>query len=86
MNSNADGRGHTLETGKPVRVGGTVGEGSISLPLSSPADIRRFHLEQALHALEDALILLDSRWAEGIEISALERVRNDLAVVVRLAA
>ena len=86
MNSNADGRGHTLETGEPVRDGGTVGEGSISLPLSSPADIRRFHLEQALHALEDALILLDSRWAEGIEISALERVRNDLAVVVRLAA
>ena len=75
-----------LETGKPVRDSGIVGEGSISLPLSSPADIRRFHLEQALHALEDALILLDSRWAEGIEISALERVRNDLAVVVRLAA
>ncbi len=75
-----------LETGEPVRDSGIVGEGSISLPLSSPADIRRFHLEQALHALEDALILLDSRWAEGIEISALERVRNDLAVVVRLAA
>jgi len=86
MNSNADGRGHMLETGEPVRDSGIVGEGSISLPLSSPADIRRFHLEQALHALEDALILLDSRWAEGIEISALERVRNDLAVVVRLAA
>jgi hypothetical protein len=86
MNSNTDGRGHKLETGESVRVGGTVGVGSISLPLSSPADLRRFHLEQALHALENALILLDRRWAEGIEISALERVRDDLAVVLRLAA
>jgi len=86
MNSNADGRGHMLETGEPVRDSGIVGEGSISLPLSSPADIRRFQLEHALDALENALILLDKRWAEGIEISALERVRNDLAVVVRLAA
>ncbi len=74
-----------LETGKPVRDSGIVGEGSISLPLSSPADIRRFQLEHALDALENALILLDKRWAEGIEISALERVRDDLAVVLRLA-
>lgn len=85
MNSNTDGRGHTLETGKPVRVGGSVGEGSTSLSLSSPADIRRFHLEHALRAIENALILLDSRPAEGIELSALERVRDDLAVVLRLA-
>jgi hypothetical protein len=85
MNSNTDGRGHTLETGKPVRVGGTVGAGSTSLPLSSPADIRRFQLEHALRAIENALILLDSRPTEGIELSALERVRDDLAVVLRLA-
>ena len=84
MNLNTDGRGHTLETGKPVRVGGAVGAGSIPLPLSSPAGIRRFRLEHALHALENALILLDSRPVEGIEISALERVRDDLAVVLRL--
>jgi len=86
MNSNTDGRGHTLEAGEPVRVGGTVGAGSIPLPLSSPADIRRFQLEHALRAIENALILLDSRPAEGVEISALERVRDDLAVVLRSAA
>ncbi len=83
---NTDGRGHTLEIGTPVRVGGTVGVGSTSLPLSSPADIRRFQLEHALRAIENALILLDSRPAEGIELSALERVRDDLAVALRMAA
>jgi len=86
MNSHTDGRGHTLEAGEPVRVGGSVGVGSIPLPLSSPADIRRFRIEHALRAIEDALILLDGRPAEGVEISALERVRDDLAVVLRLAA
>jgi hypothetical protein len=75
-----------LATGKPVRVGGAVGGGSIPLPLSSPADIRRFRVEHALHAIENALILLDSEPAEGVEISALERIRDDLAVVLRLAA
>jgi hypothetical protein len=84
MNSNTDGRGHTLETGKPVRVGGTVGVGSASLPLSSPADIRRFQLAHALRAIENALILLDGRTTEGVEISALERIRDDLAILVRL--
>jgi len=83
MNSNTDGRGHKLETGKPVRVGGTVGVGSTSLPLSSPADIRRFRVAQALKSIENALILLDSTPAEGVEISALERVRDDLSVVLR---
>ena len=86
MNSNTDGRGHTLETGKPVRVGGTVGAGSTPLSLSSPADIRRFQFEHALRAIENALILLDGRTTEGVEISALERIRDDLAVLVRLAA
>lgn len=85
MNLNTDGRGHTLETGKPVRVGGTVGEGSTSLPLSSPADIRRFQFEHALRAIENALILLDGRTTEGVEIAALERIRDDLAILVRLA-
>jgi len=85
MNSNTDGRGHTLETGKPVRVGGAVGAGTSPLPNSSPADIRRFCLEHALRSIENALILLDGRTTEGVEISALERVRDDLAIVARLA-
>jgi hypothetical protein len=51
-----------------------------------PADLRRFRLEHALQALEDALILLDTRPAEAIELSALERVRDDLDVLVRATA
>jgi len=71
-----------LETGTPVRVDGSVGGGS-RLSLTSPADIRRFRVAQALKSIENALILLDSRPAEGVEISALERVRDDLGVVLR---
>jgi hypothetical protein len=48
-----------------------------------PADIRRFRLDHALQAIENALILLDGRPAEAIEISALERVRDDLAILLR---
>jgi hypothetical protein len=50
---------------------------------SSPTDIRSFRLAKALQAIEDALLLLESRPAEGIEISALERVRDDLTVLLR---
>lgn len=53
---------------------------------SIPADLRRFRLEHALQALEDALILLDTHPAEAIELSALERVRDDLVVLVRATA
>ncbi len=76
------GRGQMLETGTPVRVDGSVGGGS-RLSLTSPADIRRFRVAQALKSIENALILLDSSPAEGVEISALERVRDDLGVVLR---
>ena len=76
------GRGQMLETGTPVRVDGSVGGGS-RLSLTSPADIRRFRVAQALKSIENALILLDSTPAEGVEISALERVRDDLSVVLR---
>lgn len=50
-----------------------------------PADMRRFRVKHALRSLEDALMLLETRPAEGIDIAALERVRDDLAVVLRLA-
>ena len=76
------GRGQMLETGTPVRVDGSVGGGS-RLSLTSPADIRRFRVAQALKSIENALILLDSSPGEGVEISALERVRDDLGVVLR---
>jgi hypothetical protein len=83
---NAHGRGHNLAADEPVlvgvRVGGRVGDGS---SLSPVADIRRFRIEHALRAVEDALILLDSERATGVQLSALERIRDDLAVVLRLA-
>lgn len=49
------------------------------------ADRRRFRVKHALRSLEDALMLLDTRPADGVEVAALERVRDDLAVVLRLA-
>jgi len=50
---------------------------------SGSTDLRRFQLEHALKAIEDALILLDTKPAEAIEISALERVRDDLSILLR---
>jgi hypothetical protein len=50
-----------------------------------PADLRRFRLEHALKSLENTLILLDIHPAEAIEIAALERVRDDLAVLLKAA-
>jgi hypothetical protein len=48
-----------------------------------PAEIRRFRVKHAIRSIEDALTLLEEKPAEGIETSALERVRDDLAVVLR---
>jgi hypothetical protein len=81
---NTDGRGHNLAAGLPVRVGGRVGDGS-SLSPNPVADIRRFRVKHALRAIEDALILLDGERAIGVQLSALERIRDDLALVLRLA-
>ena len=50
---------------------------------STPAEIRRFRVKHALRSIEDALSLLEDKPAEGIETKALERVREDLAVVLR---
>jgi hypothetical protein len=61
-----------------------VGGNPVGL-LSSAGEIRRFRVEHALQAIENALILLDRRPAEGLEVSALERVRDDLAVLLRAA-
>jgi hypothetical protein len=45
---------------------------------------RRFRLSLALRAVEDALRLLDPAPADGLEIRALERVRDDLEVALRI--
>ena len=44
---------------------------------------RRFRVEHALYDVEDALRLLEPAPGHGIEISALERVRDDLSVLLR---
>jgi hypothetical protein len=50
---------------------------------TTPAELRRFNVKHALRSIEDALILLEQKPADGVETSALERVRDDLAVVLR---
>ena len=50
---------------------------------TTPAEIRHFRVKHALRSVEDALSLLEHKPAEGVETSALERVRDDLAVVLR---
>jgi hypothetical protein len=52
-------------------------------PRSTADDRRRFRVKHALRAVDDAIALLEPAPAEGIEIAALERVREDLAVVLR---
>ena len=51
--------------------------------LADHPERERFRVEHALHAVEDALRLLGPAPADGIEISALERVRDDLSVLLR---
>jgi hypothetical protein len=53
-------------------------------PRSTADDRRRFRVKHALRSVEHAIALLDPAPAEGIEIAALERVREDLTVLVRL--
>jgi hypothetical protein len=51
---------------------------------TTPDELRRFRVTHALRSIEDALTLLEHKPAEGVETSALERVRDDLAVVLRM--
>ena len=70
-------------TGTPVRV--VRPTRASSSPHSAAADLCRFRVKHALLAVEYALALLEPTPAEGIEIAALERVRDDLVVVLRAA-
>ena len=81
MDSRSDTWGHTVVTGTPVRV--VRPTSASSSPRSAAADRCRFRVKHALLAVENALALLEPRPAEGIEVAALERVRDDLAVVLR---
>jgi hypothetical protein len=51
--------------------------------LADNSERERFRVEHALCAVEDALRLLQPTPADGIEISALERVRDDLSILLR---
>jgi hypothetical protein len=81
IDSRSDTWGHTV--GTPVRVVRPVG--ASSSPHSAAADRCRFRVKHALLAVEDALTLLEPTPAEGIEVAALKRIRDDLAVVLRAA-
>ena len=81
---NTDGRDPSLATSQPVRVDGSVGGGRL-LSLSPVADIRRFRVKHALKSIEDALILLDEERPNGIQVGALEQIRDDLMIVLRVA-
>jgi hypothetical protein len=48
-------------------------------------DVRRFRVTHALRAVDDAITLLRDEDIEGVELAALGRVRDDLAVVLRLS-
>jgi hypothetical protein len=78
-----DGRGHKLEAGSTARVDGCVGDGC-DISLSPVVDLRLFRVEQALRGVEKELVLLDEEPAIDVQVSALERIRDNLAVVVRL--
>jgi hypothetical protein len=56
------------------------------LSFGQALDRRRFRIAHALRAVEDALLLLNPVPAEGIEVRALQRVRDDLSVLLRATA
>jgi hypothetical protein len=57
--------------------------GGLHPSLGDISDRRRFRIAHALRSVEDALILLEPPPAEGIEVRALQRVRDDLSIVLR---
>ena len=81
MDLRPDARGHSIAQRDPVQVGGD----SRTTPRSGAADRHRFRVKYALRSVEDALAMLEPIPAEGIEVDALERVRDDLTVVLRAA-
>jgi hypothetical protein len=83
MDFRSDSCGRDLVTATPVRV--VRPAGMSNSPRSAAADRSRFRVKHALRAVEDALALLEPMPADGIEVAALKRVRDDLAVVLRAA-
>src|SRR4029453_1042575 len=65
--------------------GGAAAVGGSCPPHPSGAVRRRFRVKHALKSIEDALILLDEERPNGVQIGALEQIRDDLAIVLRVA-
>lgn len=78
-----DGRG--TEVAQAALVGGWSAAQRISPSRARAVDVRRFRVTHALRAVDDAISLLSDEDVEGVELAALGRVRDDLAVVLRLS-
>jgi hypothetical protein len=76
---------HKVSTGGPVEHGGSLGGGEARPTPSTVADDRRLRVRHALNAIDDTLLLLEICRREAIDAAALERVRDDLALVLRRA-
>ena len=72
-------------TGDPVEVGRSLGDGEARPTPSTVAGDRRLRVKGALNAIDDTLLLLEICRREAIDVVALERVRDDLALVLRRA-
>jgi hypothetical protein len=79
-----DGRGRAVGVGSPARSAMSA-SAQMAPSRRADADYRRFRLRHALRAVEDALVLLEPRPVEGLELASLARVRDDLAVALRMA-
>jgi hypothetical protein len=77
--------GWGIGTAEAVRIGGMSAAPRTSSSASRATDLRRFRVEHALRAIEDAMALLRGVDVHGVELRALARVRADLEVVLRLA-
>jgi hypothetical protein len=83
VTSITDGRGTWVA--QAARVGGTSTTQRVSPSDARAVDVRRFRVTHALRAVDDAITLLRDEDVEGVELAALGRVRDDLAVVLRLS-
>ena len=83
MTSITDGRGSWVA--QAARAGGLSAAARVSPSDARAVDVRRFRVTHALRAVDDAITLLRDEDVEGVELAALGRVRDDLAVVLRLS-
>ena len=76
---------HYPPTRRDFSIIALLGVSAFAAQAAGAADAVQMSTEHALKAIEDALILLDTKPAEAIEVSALQRVRDDLSILLRAA-